>query len=420
MKKYLLLVLMTVTVITSVAGNLNVGAAKADITPAVSLFPFNSPHESYPYVGVHDSLFIRAVVMDDENVRNIVIELDEASVPDAEEWIDDIAKAANTKKQNIIITVSHTHSTLHPDSHNPKLKKHVIFMKEQTLKAVQEAISHIQPAKVSFGRTKAYVNVNNGESSRSLGQYDNDTYSDKTFDIIRFNSFRNKPIALILNYSTHAEVMFRSLSNSKGYEISGDLPGRVAQILENREDGAPVVLTTPGAEGDQQPLFTSKQRTTRQGTVEHGAGGWNIVDILARRIVDAALEKMETMEDETDAKLYGNATTISVPGQSYNHNWQTGENHLEETSDVTIPIVRMQMGDIAIEAIGADLASRIGTNIRNAAALKNTMLITNIGGSVGYILEDSAYKNPGHGAFGSKVKPGYAEKAIIRGLKNLK
>lgn len=419
MKKFLLFVLMTVTAIASVAGNFNVGAAKADITPAASLFPFYSSHESYPYVGVHDSLFVRAVVMDDKNVRNIVIELDETSVPDAEQWIDEIVKAANTKRQNIIITVSHTHSTLHPDSHNPKLKEHAIFMKEQTLKAVQEAISHIQPAKISFGRTKTYVNVNNGESSINLGQYDNNAYSDKTLDIIRFTTVRNKPIAIILNYSTHAEVMFRSLSNPKGYEISGDLPGRVAQILENKDNGAPVVLTTPGAEGDQQPLFTSKQKTTRQGIVDQGAGGWNIVDILARRIVDAALEKIETMKDEIDAKLYGNATTISVPGQSYSHNWQTGENHLQETGDVTIPIFMMQMGDITIEAIGADLASRIGTNVRNAATSKNTMVITNIGGSVGYILEDSAYKSIGHGVFGSKVKPGYAEKAIISGFKNL-
>lgn len=419
MKRFLLLVLMSIATLTSVAENLKVGAAKASITPSQSLFPFISPHESYPYVGVHDSLFVRAVVMDDGNIRNVIIELDETSVPNANEWMDALAKAAHTKKQNILITVSHTHGTLHPDGHNPHLKEHETFMKDQTIKAVQEAISNIKPATVAFGRTKAYANVNNGEINDSPGQYDNGAYSDKTLDIIRFNAVGNKPIALILNYSTHAEVMFRSLSNPKGYEISGDLPGRVAQILENNENGAPIVLTTPGAEGDQQPLFTSKQRTTRQGTIDQGASGWSIVDILARRIVDATLEDMETMKDENHVKLFGNASTVSIPGQSYHLNRENGKVEVQKTDDVIIPIIRMQIGNIAIEAVGADLASRIGTSIRNAASKNNTMLITNIGGSVGYILEDAAYKKPGHGVFGSKVKPGYAEKAIINGFKNL-
>lgn len=419
MERFLSFFIMAICAITVFAGNIRVGASKANITPSESLFPYNSPHEDYPYVGVHDSLYVRTIVMDDGKIRNIIVELDETSVPDNQEWTDAIAKTAKTKSQNIIITVSHTHSTLHPDSHNPKLKCHVDFMKRQTLKAVNEAVSNLQPATVSFSRTMAYANINNGESNNSKGQYDNDGYSNKTLDIIQFNSLKNEAIAIILNYSTHAEAMFRSLSNPKGYEISGDLPGRVALIMENGDGGAPVVLTTPGAEADQQPLFTSRQRTTQQGTIDQGAGGWSIVDVLARRIVDAVLTAMETMKPETNVELYGNASTIKIPGQNYNHNWQTGENRLLDTDDVEIPIIKIRIGDLAIIAVGADLASEIGTNIRTATSQKKTMLITNVGGSVGYILEDSAYENLGHGVFGSKVKPGYAQKAIIDGINNM-
>lgn len=42
------------------------------------------------------------------------------------------------------------------------------------------------------------------------------------------------------------------------------------------------------------------------------------------------------------------------------------------------------------------------------------MLITNISGSVGYVLEDEAYKNPHHGVFGSSVPPGYVTPALIK------
>lgn len=390
---------------------LYVGASVRNITPADSLFPFQGPHESRPYVGVHDSLYIRVVVLDNGAKRVVFAEMDEVSVPDHESMNAIAAHAADVSASDVVICSSHTHSTLHP---GPELQDHLAFVKRQLRTAVSEAVRALQPATVSFHRTSAFANVNNGELNKGGAQYDEDSFSDKTLDIIGFRKRDGSPYALILNYSSHAEVMFRSVTKEGGYEISGDLPGRVAEIM--RRYGWHVVLTTAGAEGDQQPLYTSSARTYKQGFVDQGEHGWAVLDVLAGRIADKALLALEdTSRFDREVALGIRRDTLYLPGQRYDR--KTGK--ARDTEDVAMPIAGIRLNDMAIFAVAADLAAGIGADVRRASPVSNTMLVTMMGGSVGYVLDDEAYKEPGHGAMGSKVKPGHAGNELVKGIKKI-
>lgn len=392
---------------------LTVGAAKMNITPPAGMFPFHSEHEAYPYVSIHDTLYARAIVMDNGRKRAVLIELDEVQVPDPEALTQEVADAAGVTGEDVIICVSHTHSTLHPGGNDSRLQPVTDLIKRQAVAAVTTAVDKLEPAFVSFIRSEAYVNINNGEMAQSGRRYDDHAFSDKTLDIVRFCRPGGDAIALVVNYPTHAEVMFRSVSKDGGYEITGDLPGRIAQIMEGRED-APIVLTTAGAEGDQQPLFTSRQRTTAQDSFDHGAGGWTIVDILAHRLVDAideAIAKMPSGDDEV--VLTAMSAKAVVPGQHRHRDSATGAVVDEPAADVHIPISRIRLNDIAFSSVGADIASSVGVAIRDASTVRNTMLITCAAGAVGYILPDEMYNVYTHGVFGSRVRPGYSQKAII-------
>lgn len=397
-------------------GQLRVGVGKANITPPATMFPFQCLHESYPHTGIHDSLYARAIVMDNGDKRAVVVELDEVAVPDADHFLEAVARAAKVSTADVLLCVSHTHSTLHPSKEDKRLQPVIDLIEQQTIKAVQSAASNLQSASISFGRTQSYVNVNNGEVVQSKGQFNEKAFSDKTLDIIRFTRPDNRTMALIVNYPTHAEVMFRSVSKDNGFEITGDLPGRVAQLLETSGD-KPVVLTTAGAEGDQQPVFTSRQRTSSMGYVDQGAGGWSIVDVLAHRLVDDVNEALAVMPTgESRVSLSTLRTEAVVPGQHRHRKGTDGPVIDEPADDVHIPINRINIGDIEIVGVGADLASKIGVAVRNASPVKNTMLITSTAGSVGYVLSDEAYKHYTHGVFGSKVRAGYAQEAIKQAL----
>ncbi|MGM9798116.1 MAG: neutral/alkaline non-lysosomal ceramidase N-terminal domain-containing protein [Parabacteroides sp.] len=396
-----------------------VGAGRVEITPEASLFPFRSAHEQHPYVGVHDSLFARVIVMESEGKRAVLITLDETSVPIPEQLRQRVAAVSGTTQENILLCVSHTHSTLHPNERDTMMRHHLEHIERGVAEATRQAIEALTPACVAFGRTQAYANINNGEIIQSNGQYYEEGFSDKTLDLIRFTTPQGEPLALVMNYATHAEVMFRSVSGEGGYEVSGDLPGRVAWLMERHPEGAPIVLTTAGAEADQQPLFTSSQRTTTQGFVDQGAAGWAIVDVLARRVVDAAVERLRKMpQEETFVTLRTASGKAYVPGQRW-HRMANGEAYAEDTDEVAIPVQMIQLNQVTMAAVGADLAAAIGKSLRDSFPLPQTMLITMRDGSVGYILTDEAYLHPVHGVMGSPVKPGFAERALKETFKNL-
>lgn len=397
---------------------LKVGAARQNITPPNAMFPFDALHEACPYTAVHDSLYARAIVMDNGKQRAVLVELDEVQVPEPLATRKAVAVAAGVPESNVIICVSHTHSTLHPNGEDKRLQPVIDRIRTGAVEATRQAVASLQPATISFARTKAFVNINNGEAEQSTGQYSNTAFSDKTLDIVRFSSMSDKPIALVVNYPTHAEVMFRSISYNGGYEVSGDLPGRTAYILEQANgtngNGAPVVLTTAGAEADQQPLLTSRQRTTTMGYIDQGVGGWAIVDALAHRLTDAINEAVQTMaKGKSDVAIETMSTEAIVPGQHRHQNRETGEITDEASDDVHIPISRITVDDIAFAGVGADLASSVGVDIRNASPIANTMLITCTAGAVGYILPDAMYDHYTHAVFGSRVRKGYSTKAII-------
>ncbi len=404
-------------------GTLRVGAARVDITPPAAMLPFHPMHEEHPYTAIHDSLYARAVVMDDGRRRAVLVEIDEVQVPDARALTSEVARKASADPCAVIICVSHTHSTLHPDGRDRRLQPVVNRIHDGVLAAVGRAVEALRPASVAFMRTKTNVNINNGEADGSRGQYSPDAYSDKTLDIVRFADEGGRAIALVVNYASHAEVMFRSVSRDGGFEISGDLPGRTAALLENAPtDGsvagaAPVVLTTAGAEADQQPVITSRQRTSTMGTIDQGAGGWAIVDALAHRIADAVNEAVEQMpQGETRASIGARCGEAIVPGQHRHRDKDTGKITDEEDPDVHIPVVRLQVGGVTFAGVGADLGASIGTALRASATNTQTMIITCIAGNVGYVLPDAMYERYTHGVMGSPVRAGFAQSALIEEL----
>lgn len=117
-------------------GQLTIGIGKANITPPASMFPFHCYHEDYSHTGIHDSLYARVIVMDNGHKRAVLAELDEVAVPDAQNLLAKVAEAAKVNKDDVILCVSHTHSTLHPNGEDKRLQPVIDRIESQTVKAV--------------------------------------------------------------------------------------------------------------------------------------------------------------------------------------------------------------------------------------------------------------------------------------------
>jgi hypothetical protein len=399
------------------AGELRAGAAKVSITPSADEFPYQWGHER-GFVGVHDDVFVRALVLDDGSTRIAIVVEEVTAVPESLRVVSEVARVVGTPAANVIVSASHTHESLtvfiHGDQPTPTQRREMERATAGAIQAAKEATAQLKTARIAFGLGSADVNINNGEAAGLTTGFDPNGPSNKTLDVVRIESSDGKPIALMLNYATHAETMFRSVSKDGGYEVSGDIPGAVSRIMEYNPAGAPVVLYTAGAEGDQLPFFKSLQSAAdNMPAFDAGASGWALVEAMARRLVTAVIETENRMEPPI-AKINIQTATevVSCPGRDTRMDVQTHEVIQTDAPSVAIPLQTIWLGNLSIAAVGGDVASRIGEEIRSASPTRDTIVITQMAGSVGYILSDASYIHSSHGLAGTRLKSGCAEIAL--------
>jgi hypothetical protein len=406
------------------AGELRAGAAKVSITPSPDEFPYQIGREK-AFVGVHDDVFARALVLDDGKIRVALVVEEVESIQDPKGTTSQIAQAIGVPESNVIISATHTHESLtvfiHGNQLTPAQQEEIEHSRGGAVAAAKQAAANMQPARIAFGRGEAYVNINNGEQNGITSWYDPKGPADKTLDLLRVESTSGQPIALVVNYGTHAETMYRSVVKDGGYEVTGDVPGKVSQIMEANPTGAPVVLFTAPAEADELGYFKSLQPADGAlPEADEGAAGYALVNEMARRIVASAFEVEATMKPgDSNVNLQAVAGAATCPGGRTRMNNQTHQITTTDGPPVDIPISAIKINDIAIAGVAADIGNQIGREIKQASPVPNTMVVTQLAGAVGYILADASYEHPGHGLGGSPIKAGCAEKAIPNGIARL-
>jgi hypothetical protein len=403
--------------------NLKAGVAKVDITPAPDEFPYLASGER-PYVGVHDPVFARALVLDDGTSEVAIVVVDVTTIPEPRKLSNAIAEELMIPEANLMLAATHTHNvplvSYHGGEPNAQQAREIERVRRGALEAALQAKAKLQTARVAFGRGEAWVNVNNGEQAGLKFAVDPHGPSDKSLDVLEIQNAVGAPLALLADYATHAEVMFRSVTRGDGYEVSGDLPGAVARLIENQSPNAPIVLFASSAGADQLPLFKSLQPAGRLPASDEGAAGWALLDVLARRLASSVLDVVASMPAAAArVTLRAASKTASCPGQHLRPNRETGSVEVEEKPPVQIPLQVLRIDNIVLGGVAGDVASEIGEKFKAASPLPDSTLITMTAGSVGYVLGDASYLHPGHAAMGSLLKPGCAEHAVVQGLIDL-
>src|SRR5690242_4188230 len=87
------------------SSSLKAGAAKVDVTPAVSELPKN-------YEGIFDHLYSRAIVLQSGASTAALITVDAGAVPDPiwRNVTEQVEKELGIPAKNVLLTATHTHS----------------------------------------------------------------------------------------------------------------------------------------------------------------------------------------------------------------------------------------------------------------------------------------------------------------------
>jgi neutral ceramidase len=414
--------LACVAAVPTSAAALRAGVGKVVITSTPDEFPYTAPRER-PYVGIHDDVYSRALVLDDGKRRIALVVVEVTKLPDPSGLVKQVAQELGVPETNVLIAASHTHNVplvfFHEKEPNDLQKREIQRLTQGTLEAVRQAKAGLQPARIAFGRGQAWVNVNNGEQSGSK-PYDPNGPSDKTLDVVKITKADGTALALLVNYAAHAEVMFRSATKDGGYEVSGDLPGAVSRLLEAQPGAAPMVLYSPAAEGDQVTLYKSLLPPGRLPGADEGAGGWSLLSVQARRVADSVMGVLSNIPaGSAQAHIEAAATQVTCPGQQMHRDQNSGQITTEDAPPVSIPLSMIRINDIVLAGVGGDVASAIGQQFKATSPVPQSTFISMANGSLGYLLTDASYEHPDHGVMGSPLKPHCAESAIVDGLVRL-
>lgn len=392
-------------------GELRAGAARIEITPgtgeALPLAGYGSRVD--PHKGVHDPLFVRALVVDDGERQAAVVSCDVLSITE-DIWqraSTRLAREAAIPPELALIAATHTHGAPASQRVKPEFEERAARWTQRVadaiLEAVRQARDALRPARFGVARGKAYVNTNRralmGDGTWGLGVNPLGP-SDKTLAVVKFETPSGEPIAIVMNYPVHGVVM-----GPRNYQITGDLPGAAARYVERRLGERAVALWTSGASGDQNPIYATQDNFER-------------VDALARILGEETLRLLDGVRTNARARIHGAQRVVSCPGQKRADASTPPRPPIRfvDADPVAIRVSLLRIGPVALAGVAGEVLTMIGERLKAESPFTNTFMVTHCNGSVGYIPDDAAYDQVSYEIWVSPLKRGCAENAIIGAL----
>lgn len=404
----MLLRILTATLLLTgcASAALSAGAAKIDITPArdAALPMSGYANRTEGFKGIHDPIYVRAIVVDDGTTQAAIVAWELIFVPEAvwAELSPRIAAETGIKPENVIVAAVHDHGAPTPSGEYAKKAQ------DAAVEAIKLAKSRLQPASLGYGTGTANVNVNRREPTPkepALGHNERGG-SDKTVRVLRFDDLAGKPIAFLINYAVHVVVM-----GPDNYQITGDLAGATSRFVEQhyaakarpRGDAGPrmrlaptqknedvIAVWTSGAAGDQNPVSTAM------------GDEWYMVDALGKILGEAVVRASSAIQTSPEARIQGAQKVLTCPGK---------------TAPVNIRLSLLTVGPVPLAGVSGEVLNPIYQGLLKRAP--GVVMITHANGSSGYIPDDAAFPQLGYEVNTSRLKPDCAESGIQNGIVEL-
>jgi hypothetical protein len=194
------------------------------------------------FEGVHDDLFVRALVLDDDKTQLVIIGSDLMAIDGNMVQLVRAGIEQQTKipAGNILVSCAHNHSAPSYYQKERRGEKDIPlkdFLVDQFVKTAVEAFHNRVPALAGFKAGE----LRGATTNRQQG---NDEVIDPQVGVLRVTRREDQqPIAILFNFTGHPVIL-----GSKNLLLSGEYPGAAARAVESLLGG--VAIFTQGACGD--------------------------------------------------------------------------------------------------------------------------------------------------------------------------
>lgn len=436
-----------------------IGAAKEKIVITEDMFPFGFGR-GMSFTGLHDDLYVRALLLGNDETEILMITVDLDSFGHIEEWKTKIQSVIDIPDNNIFVSHTHNHSSIHVrndkddkpegDADTAKAEK---LVWEAMERAVRRAKSAVQPGKVAYG--EGYCDVNINREFKYDGYYmigrNPQGPSDKTVAVLRCSDLNDKPIAFFVNYAVHGSVMAELMeSDTYKLEITGDLPGYTSRYIEQRYNDEVVALWTSGAAGNQDAKYRANRYAYRaDGTMYRynvGSQGYALCDMQARDLAEEVLRVSDELISAGDAagELKCVQTVCTVPGKQTRGPGGPGgpgkgpggpgpgpmdpsmviaEGAMMKDVDinqangapVSVHVGLIAIGDTVLATVSGEETYALGQMVKTVMRekFKHVVCLTQTNGYIGYMSEEAGFDRRVRSALVTQLARGQAEKVCV-------
>lgn len=353
--------------------SLKAGVSKYEITPNRPAWLAGYAARNKTSEGIHDPLFLTAIVFDDETTRLAMVSADLCFVPLAvkEKIAPKVQKGASISPENLIIAATHTHSG--PVTSGDKADAEWLkSLAETILRAVNEAAANMVSVKLRVGTGTSDVGVNRRErrpdGTIALG-HNEDGFVDRQVGVIRIEGEAGEPFATLINYGCHGTVL-----GGGNYLISADYMGAAVRRVQGEVGG--IVTFFNGAPGNVDPFY-------RVGTnFDHVE---ELGDKLATEVQRVLCEKMVEI---AGTPIYIIPTEIGLPRK-------TAREDGNPVSVISTSIVRL--GDVQFIMFPGEMFAQTSLVLKARSSAKCPFVISYFSGkSAGYLPVRAAYLEGGY------------------------
>jgi neutral ceramidase len=359
---------------------LRVGTAKIDITPPPGIELSGYVLREQPSLGIHDPLYARAIVMENDGRMIAIVSCDLLALgDDSVRAIRAIAsKQTAMPPSHIMLSCTHTHSgpaTIFLRNCGAVNRPWLVELQKRVAHAVIEAAKGLTPASCSIASTRLELAVDR------CAQRGADLPSSSSYlGIIHIISSSKDPLAMIVHYACHPVVL-----DHTNRHVSADYPGALIQRIEHEFDGRMLTMFLNGACGNLNPAVAAH---TWEATYEFGnmlataALGLlgsakafscmplrSVSEVLELSIVVPPVEELRALEAEYASRseeLAASDDRQAAFARAF-LDWARETHHIVETRshpyNIPMEIQVLGLGDMRIVGIGGEVFSQLGEEI---------------------------------------------------------
>ena len=355
---------------------------------------------SKPAAGIHDSIWVKALVIKDAQKKYALITMDILALPpNVKPEVLTLLAAGGWKSDNLMLLPSHSHASLDMSAINDKnnLNNPYIgfydprlleFVVNAIVKAVKQADQDYKLVKIGTGREEVSGMNRNRRGENGV---------DEDLTVTRIDLGDNKPLAVLVNWTAHPTI-----TGSEDMLVSGEWPGFLQKELENLIDNNVLCMYFNGAEGDQSYVLKSREGDHYQQAEAYG-----------KAMAAKAFSTYNTLKPAPISVFAYNSVTCKLPeprlhpgfadtgGEEYGINEQSAPYIFEAMCPASTEISALRLGDLLIVGAPGEMTYSLGGYIKKQLESKGVAYPV-IGGLanewLSYILSPAQYAKGGYEA----------------------